>query len=165
MPLWWGAPRRSSVGLVKAHTPQELPLVFEHHLNAQDVAGLMADYYAEDATYAPVPGQVVSGSHVASAIARLIALGKRIEVTVRHVLRAGDTALIVVDWELPEAGMAGTATDVARLQSDGTWRCIIDNPHGAASSVELPRATAAALARDDAPSAGTEQTPSERSRS
>jgi hypothetical protein len=37
---------------VKAHTPQELPLVFEHHLNAQDVAGLMADYYADDATYA-----------------------------------------------------------------------------------------------------------------
>lgn len=86
-------------------------------------------------------------------------------MTVRHVLRAGDTALIVVDWELPEAGMAGTATDVARRQSDGTWRCIIDNPHGVASSVEHPRATPAALAGGDAPSAGAKQTPSERSRS
>jgi hypothetical protein len=70
-------------------------------------------------------------------------------VTVRHVLRAGDNVLIVADWELPEAGMAGTATDVARRQSDGTWHCIIDNPHGAASSVELPRATAAALGGED----------------
>lgn len=150
---------------MKAHTPHELPLIFEHHLNAQDVAGLMADYYAEDATYAPVPGQVVSGSQVAPAIARLVALGKRIEVTVRHVLRAGDTALIVLDWALPEAGMAGTATDVARRQSDGTWRCIIDNPHGAASSVELPRETAAALPGNDARSAGADQPQSERSRS
>lgn len=132
---------------------------------ALEIAKPLGQRLLADPTYAPVPGQIVSGSRVAPAIAWLIALGKRIEVTVHHVLRAGDTALIVVDWELPEAGMAGTATDVARRQSDGTWRWIIENPHGVAGSVEPPRATAAALARGDAPSAGAEQTPSERSQS
>jgi ketosteroid isomerase-like protein len=121
-----------------AHSPEELPRVFERHFNAGDVAGLMAHYYAPSATYAPLPGQIVSGSGVEPAITELVRLGHPMDVTVRHVLRAGDTALLLVDWEIPAIGMAGTATDVARLQEDGTWRCIIDNPHGTLREVTLP---------------------------
>jgi ketosteroid isomerase-like protein len=128
-----------------AREPGELPLVFQHYVNAGDLEGLMAHYYAKDATYAPTPGSVVSGPDVEPAIARLIALDKPIDVAVRHVLTAGDTALIVLDWEIPAVGMNGTATDVARRQPDGTWRCIIDNPHGGARSVDLPDETSAAL--------------------
>jgi ketosteroid isomerase-like protein len=131
---------------MQARRPAELPLVFQHHLNAGDLPGLMANYYAPEVTYAPVPGVVLSGSDVEPAIGRLVALGKAIEVTVRHVLESGDTALIVLDWSIPEAGMSGTATDVARRQPDGTWKCVIDNPHGGARSVEIPAETAAALA-------------------
>ena len=131
---------------MQAHKPAELPLVFRDHLNAGNLAGLMADYYAPDATYAPVPGVVLTGAEVEAAIGRLVALGVPIEVTVRHVLEAGDTALLVVDWELPDAGMSGTATDVARRQPDGTWRCVIDNPHGGARTVDLRPEIAAALA-------------------
>jgi ketosteroid isomerase-like protein len=133
---------------MQARRPEELPLVFRDRLNAGDLAGLMADYYASDAAYAPVPGVVVTGSEVEAAIGRLVALGTPIEVTVRHVLEAGDTALLVVDWEIPEAGMSGTATDVARRQPDGTWRCVIDNPHGGARTVDLRPAVAAVLAGD-----------------
>ena len=131
---------------MQARRPAELPLVFQHHLNAGDLPGLIANYYAQEVTYAPVPGVVLSGSDVEPAIGRLIALGKAIEVTVRHVLESGDTALIVLDWIIPEAGMSGTATDVARRQPDGTWKCVIDNPHGGAQSVDIPAETAAALA-------------------
>ena len=67
---------------------------------------------------------------------------------VRHVLESGDTALLVVDWEIPQAGMSGTATDVARRQPDGTWRCVIDNPHGGARTLDLRPEIAAALAGD-----------------
>jgi ketosteroid isomerase-like protein len=122
-----------------------LPLVFRDHLNAGDVAGLMANYYAPEPTYSPVPGVVLSGAEVEPAIARLAGLGMPIEVTVRHVLESGDTALLVVDWNIPDAGMTGTATDVARLQPDGTWKCVIDNPHGGARLVDLPDVIAAAL--------------------
>lgn len=128
-----------------AHRPDDLPLVFRHHFNAGDVRGLMDHYYAPDATYAPVPGRMVAGADVEAAIGGLVALGHPIELTVRAVLVAGDTALLVVDHEIAGLGMAGTATDVARRQPDGTWRCVIDNPHGGARELALPPATLHAL--------------------
>lgn len=130
---------------MQARRPEELPLVFQHHVDARDLGGLMANYYAPEATYAPVPGVIVSGADVEPAIGRLVALGMPIEVTVRHVLENGDTALIVLDWQIPEADLSGTATDVARRQPDGTWKCVIDNPHGGAHSVDLRSDIAASL--------------------
>lgn len=133
---------------MQARQPAELPLVFRDHVNAGNLAGLMTDYYAPAATYAPVPGVVLTGSELEAAIGRLVALAAPIEVAVRHVLEADDTALLVVDWKIPRAGMSGTATDVARRQPDGTWRCVIDNPHGGAATVDLRPEIAAALAGD-----------------
>lgn len=129
-----------------ANHPGELPLVFKHYFDARDVDGLLSHYYADEVTYAPLPGVLLSRNELREAISRLVGLGHPIEVTVRHVLATQDTALIVLDWEISGAGMTGTATDVARRQPDGTWRCIIDNPHGGAHSVDLPDETAAALA-------------------
>jgi ketosteroid isomerase-like protein len=120
---------------MEATTPDELPLVFERHFNAGDVAGLMADYYAPLATYAPLPGQIVWGEGVQPAITSLVELGHEMNVTVRHVMRTDDVALIVLDWVIPAIGLTGTATDVARQQPNGTWKCIIDNPHGTAREV------------------------------
>ena len=122
---------------MQAKTPAELALVFQHHLNRGDVDGLMSNYYADAATYAPVPGVVVRDAEVRSAIGRLAALGAPIEVDVRHTYVQDDVALVVIDWEIPAAGMSGTATDVGRRQPDGTWRCIIDNPHGAAVTAQV----------------------------
>ncbi len=136
---------RPSVVAMHAQRPEDLPRVFQQHFNAGDVAALTRDYYAPAATYAPMPGVVVDGDEVRPTIARLVALGKPMDVIVRHVLVQAETALLVVDWAILELGMSGTATDVARRQPDGTWRCLIDNPHGGAATVELPAATAAAL--------------------
>jgi ketosteroid isomerase-like protein len=129
-----------------ATDPAELPLVFQRYFNARDLDGLTSNYYAEGATYAPLPGVALSGEEVHTSIGRLLALGHEISVEVRHTLVAGDTALIVLDWQIEGAGMRGTATDVARRQPDGSWRCIIDNPHGGAHSVDIPDDTARALA-------------------
>jgi ketosteroid isomerase-like protein len=119
-----------------AQSPDELPEIFRRCFNAGDVDGLMASYYAPDATYAPLPGQIVSGDdEVRAAISSLVDLGHPMSVTLRHALRAGDTALLIVDWEIPAIGLTGTATDVARVQADGTWRCVIDNPHGGVREV------------------------------
>jgi ketosteroid isomerase-like protein len=135
-----------------ADRPEDLPLVFRHYFNARDVAGLMRHYYAAQASYAPVPGEIVRGADVEHAIGALVALGHPIDVVVRHVLREGDIALLVVDHEIVGLGMSGTATDVARLQGDGTWRCVIDNPHGGARTLEVPEATLHALSGGPAPS-------------
>jgi ketosteroid isomerase-like protein len=119
-----------------AQSPEELPDIFRRCFNAGDVDGLMVSYYAVDATYAPLPGQIVSGDDdVRAAIAGLVALGHPMSVTLRHALVSGDTALLIVDWEISALGLTGTATDVARVQEDGTWRCVIDNPHGGVRDV------------------------------
>jgi ketosteroid isomerase-like protein len=59
--------------------------------------------------------------------------------TTRHALASGDTALLVIDWTIDATGVdgkplavRGTSTDVVRRQADGSWRCIIDNPHNIA---------------------------------
>ena len=135
-----------TVPSMQARHPDELPLVFQHHLNASELDGLLANYYADNAVYAPLPGTAVSGDDLRAAVARLVTLAASIDITVRHVLTTGDTALIVLDWEISAAGISGTATDVARRQEDGTWRCIVDNPHGTAQTVDLPPETAATLA-------------------
>ena len=129
-----------------AQNPEDLPQIFQRHFNAGDVDALMRDYYAPATTYAPMPGVIVDGDEVRPTIGRLVALGQAMKVTIRHVLAQDDIALLIVDWAIPALGMNGTATDVARRQPDGTWRCLIDNPHGGAQAVELPAATAAALA-------------------
>jgi ketosteroid isomerase-like protein len=120
---------------MQAMSPDELPLVFRRHFNAGDIAGLMADYYAPAATYQPLPGEVVWGEGVQPSIAALVELGHEMELTVRQVLRSGDVALLIVDWVIPAVGFAGTATDVAQRQEDGSWKCVIDNPHGGAREV------------------------------
>ena len=122
---------------MQATTPDELPLVFERHFNAGDVAGLMADYYAPSATYAPLPGEVVWGEGVEPSIGELVALGHEIRHRApRHAI--GRRRAVLVDWVIPAVGFSGTATDVAQLQPDGAWRCVIDNPHGTAREVGGP---------------------------
>jgi ketosteroid isomerase-like protein len=58
------------------------------------------------------------------------------------VFVAGDIALVISRWTLELSGadgevsrQSGTATDVMRRQSDGTWRYVIDNPQGVALGV------------------------------
>jgi hypothetical protein len=60
----------------------------------------MRHYYAAEASYAPLPGEIVRGVDVEQAIGSLVALGHPIDVVVRHVLREGDIALLVVDHEI-----------------------------------------------------------------
>ncbi|RSM64629.1 nuclear transport factor 2 family protein [Kibdelosporangium aridum] len=75
-------------------------------------------------------GHPLTGAERAGANADLQKLGQPITVNPRHVYVCGDIALLLVDWEIPAAGISGTATDVARRGPDGFWRYVIDNPLG-----------------------------------
>jgi len=70
---------------------------------------------------------------------QLISARANITNTLRHILRYGDTALIIVDYVLrlttPDGGpvsVTGTATNVIRHQPERGWRMIVANPQGAA---------------------------------
>ncbi len=61
----------------------------------------------------------------------------RLTLETHSIVTAGDIALSLAKWSLsgtdPEGQpvqMNGTASDVLRRQSDGTWLFVIDNPWG-----------------------------------
>ena len=109
-------------------------------LSAGDVDGALA-LYADDATFAVRPDEVVRGGDaIHAALARFAALRPEMEGEKVKVLEAGDTALVVNRWTLrgttPDGEpleMAGTSADVLRRQDDGRWLVAIDDPWGGAA--------------------------------
>jgi uncharacterized protein (TIGR02246 family) len=101
----------------------------------------MIELYEPDATFAPQPGESVSGRDaIRSALGAFLALQPRMSGTIEKVLRAGDTALVANRWNLSGTAsdgtpveMAATSADVLRRRPDGSWGIVIDDPWGAAA--------------------------------
>ena len=118
--------------------PEAFPHEFELALNRGDLERIVA-LYDREAIFRAQSGEICSGAAAIRAeMQQLIAAGARITNTLRHVLRHGDTALIIVDYVLhltmPDGSpvvLTGTATNVLQKQLDGGWRMIIANPQGA----------------------------------
>jgi uncharacterized protein (TIGR02246 family) len=118
-------------------TPEAFPSAFDAALNAGDLEGLIG-LYDPDATLRMQSGEVHSGmAAVAAEMGGLIAARAHIDNTLRHTLRHGDTALIIVDYVLRLDGpggerveVSGTATNVIQRHADGSWRLVIANPQG-----------------------------------
>ncbi|MGA4839941.1 YybH family protein [Streptomyces sp. G45] len=109
--------------------PEDVPAAFAERFNSGD-PDAVRELYEPDAAFVPESGAPVHGAAaIAAQNAPFLALGLPISVTPRHVHVAGDTALLIVDWEI--AGkVRATATDVARRGPDGHWRYVIDSPFG-----------------------------------
>lgn len=122
-----------------ARGPEELHRLFAERFNAGDLEGLIA-LYEPGATLVPQPGQVVSGVEaIREALRGFLALKGTFQLTPTVAAQAGDLALLCSPWTLTATGpdgdpinLAGTTTDVARRQADGTWLVAIDNPWGVA---------------------------------
>jgi uncharacterized protein (TIGR02246 family) len=101
----------------------------------------MVELYEPDATFAPQPGESVSGRDaIRSALDAFLAVQPRMTGTIEKVLRAGDTALVANRWSLtgtsPDGSpveMGATSADVLRRRPDGSWGIVIDDPWGAAA--------------------------------
>ena len=124
---------------VTARTPEQTTEVFVEHFNVGDLDRLISAYYADGAVLAAEPGAGASGPDLRVALSQYLQPGATISATTRHALVAGDTALLVIDWVIEGADpggnptrFPGVSTDVVRRDADGTWRCVIDNPHGIA---------------------------------
>ncbi len=120
-------------------TPEDFPFAFQHALNGGDLERIVALY--DDAAVLRVQsGEVRSGTTAVRAEMRqLVAADAEIANTLRHSLRHGDVALIVVDYVLrlraPDGSpvvLTGTAANVIRNTPANGWRMIIANPQGLA---------------------------------
>lgn len=101
----------------------------------------MVELYEPEATFAPQPGESVSGRDaIRSALGAFLAVQPRMTGTIEKVLRAGDTALVANRWNLSGTApdgtpveMAATSADVLCRRPDGSWGIVIDDPWGAAA--------------------------------
>lgn len=107
-------------------TPLALIERFVAAFNAGDLDALER-LYTPDGLLVPVPGQVSADRR--GALQQLLSSGQPMRATVKRCFVVGDVALVVVEWAVGQ--LQGTAADVVRLV-DGSWRYVVDNPHGVA---------------------------------
>ena len=120
-----------------ARTPEELGQLLMQALNAGDVDGVVQLYEAESVLH-PSPGQIVRGtSAIRQAIAGFAAINPTMTLTAKSLGQVDDIALTTARWELKGTGpngepveLAAQSVEVARRQTDGTWRYLIDSPWG-----------------------------------
>jgi uncharacterized protein (TIGR02246 family) len=120
-----------------ARSPDELDRLFSEAVNARNLDALMA-LYEPEAALTPRPGQVVSGTPaIREALGGLLATKPTLTLEVKTLARTRDVALTSARWESTGTRPDGSPTrstghsvEVSRLQADGTWRFVIDNPWG-----------------------------------
>ena len=121
--------------------PARLPFAYQDALNAGDADAVVALFH-QDATMHTFTGKVLTDQEALHAEAvHSIAAQARLTNNLRSTLVGGETALIVVDWDLeatlPEGtkiSPTGTTTAVARRSADGSWRFAILDCQGAVGS-------------------------------
>lgn len=116
--------------------PEDLVRLVQLAYDTADADGA-ARLFEPDAVLVVRPGEAVTGPALGAAIHGFLAQGLRIRITIRHIYRAGDVALLLTDHVTEGSGadgrpvrQSGTATDVARRGPDGRWRYLVDNPSG-----------------------------------
>ncbi|MFD8082394.1 YybH family protein [Kitasatospora sp. NPDC059722] len=120
--------------------PAQLPIAFEHALNAGDVDTVLT-LFAPDAAMRTVAGEFITGTDALRAeFGGTVAVHGKLTNVRRHTLVGAGSALLVNDWTLevdtPGGGRTartGTTANIARRDPyDGTWRFALLNPLGTA---------------------------------
>jgi uncharacterized protein (TIGR02246 family) len=124
-----------------ADSPEQVIEFFAKALNDRDVDAAIA-LYEPEATFAPRPGEEVSGLlAIRGALEQFAALEPRLNGEITKVMTAGGVALVQNRWQLEGTQADGTpvemhghSADVLRHAPDGGWRIVIDDPWGAGTS-------------------------------
>jgi uncharacterized protein (TIGR02246 family) len=118
-----------------AKTPEDVDHLFEKHVNAGDLDGVLA-LYEPGATLVLPEGDLTGTAAFHDSTKQMLAARLQLQMKVTKVVRVGeDLAVLYNDWTGSMNGsdgqpmaMAGKAIEVVRRQADGTWRFIVDDP-------------------------------------
>ena len=129
---------KPTVCLEKDITPGEVLNSVVEGINAGDSEYPLMMLYEADACFALQPGQLAkSPESVRESLRSFIDLKGKLDLKVKTGLQASDLALVITEWSFSGTGpngnpvnMVAKSADVLRLQADGTWRFVIDNPWG-----------------------------------
>lgn len=120
---------------------EDLHGAVEKAVNSGDVDALVALYEEGAVLLGPAGEESVGLDAIRATWEEMLAFGGSVTMTTRSVVEAGDLAYLSNHWELTIDGtMAGGATtgEVARRQTDGSWKYVIDNPYAAEVSLSGP---------------------------
>lgn len=120
-----------------ATTPEGIVPSLLAHFNSMDV-DVMLDFYEQDAVLVNAQGVPQRGrEQIRKELLKYYGVQLPMHIIARHIFVAGDTASLVLDWNIagqaPDGTpvhMVATSNDIARKGPDGFWRYIIDNPFG-----------------------------------
>lgn len=110
----------------------EMTALYVRAMNSGDV-DVVLSLYTEDAVSVWDPEKPLSGDEHAQAVQDFMTKRPVMSAEVKESYVTGDTALLVVDWQIEAEGeetLSGTGLDVLRKGPDGKWRYAIDNPYG-----------------------------------
>ena len=117
-----------------AHSATDLIRLFSERFSAGDIYGLM-ELYQEDAVFPNHHGTYKGFEQICPVLQGYIDSGAKIEFNRQVAFETGGIALVQNGWTLTTTGgdiVTGVSVEVARRQSDGTWKYVIDSPDGAA---------------------------------
>ena len=120
-----------------ANKPEELMVLLGQALNSGDLEAAVALYESE-ACVVPEPGTMVKGTAaIRETLTGFLSMKPTITAPPSQVIQTGDVAAVFNTWSLEGTGpdgsavsLTGNSAEVARQQSDGTWRYVIDSFFG-----------------------------------
>jgi ketosteroid isomerase-like protein len=123
-------------GLTRARVPGMAPgdlhEAVETAFNNRDVEALVA-LYEHDASLFGLAGPVQGTEAIRAAWTEMLAMAGETRLVTQYVIEQDDIALLSNRWTsvAGEDEISATSAEVARRQSDGTWKYVIDNPDSA----------------------------------
>jgi uncharacterized protein (TIGR02246 family) len=125
------------------YNPADVHPTYLKAFNAGDIDAIVACYEPQ-ACFVSKSGRATHGAAELRNLYRAMLSNRpQMKLNVRKIIPVGDDlALVIVEWTewtsnaVSSTGeakrWAGTATDIVRRQSDGTWKIALDNPYGVA---------------------------------
>jgi uncharacterized protein (TIGR02246 family) len=118
-----------------ADTPDDIHRLFAQSINAADALSAAA-LFEDDAILVSTPEHIIKGkAAILDGLMNFVSIRPKLTLNAARVVRNGDIALLYSDWTISSTNPDGTVsiadvrpTHVARRQSDGTWRIVIDDP-------------------------------------
>jgi uncharacterized protein (TIGR02246 family) len=112
--------------------PSEVNGAFADGFNSRDVDGMLS-LYDHDGAVVEMDGTMSVGlDRIRDHLQRLVELGGHMESTNLTAIVLGDIALVTAEWVITDTVVAprmnGRSAEVLRLQADGTWAYLIDQP-------------------------------------
>lgn len=112
-----------------AKSPEEICRLFREYMAAGDVDSLLG-LYDPEAVILDQSGEVKEGPQgLKQQLSPLAAARASFDFEIKQIIQSGDIALMHTMWRVSSPRqMSVYAIEVARRQSDGTWRWLIGDP-------------------------------------